>query len=109
MQCHQHINTSLKKEDTLSPHMQTHYQYGVDSLLYIVKYTHPDISNETRELSKGMVSVNKHNYIMLLLTLKYLESTKHFIWKLPMTKIIHVTYRHTTMMIGKVMKRIENM
>ena len=42
------------KEDSIEATRQKRYGPGVVMLLYLIKYSRPDISNAVRELSKAM-------------------------------------------------------
>ena len=55
---------------------QTKYRSGVGMLLFLVKYSRPDISNAVRELSKGNKNPNPAQYKKLLKTIKYVVDTK---------------------------------
>ena len=46
-------------------------------LLYLVKYSRPDIANSVRELAKVMDGAGKTDYQRLLRTIKYILDTKH--------------------------------
>ena len=56
---------------------RTKYRSGVGMLLFLVKYSRPDISNAVRELSKANLGPNPAHYKKLLRTIKYvIESTQ---------------------------------
>ena len=50
----------IKEDDPekLKPEVQTLYQIGVGSLLYILNHSQPELSNAIRELSKPMGGAN---------------------------------------------------
>ena len=50
----EHIKRPDEGEPTLERSEQTVYRRGVGLLLYLVKFSRPDISNAVRELSKVM-------------------------------------------------------
>jgi hypothetical protein len=50
------IQSSTINMDVLDPQSQRKYRFGVGMLLYLTKYSRPDISNIVRELSKCMDS-----------------------------------------------------
>lgn len=69
------IKLHTEDEDVLSPELQKSYMTGVGSLLYLVKYSRPDIANVTRELSKTMLRANEADYKQLLRVIKFVTST----------------------------------
>ena len=56
------------------------------SLLYLLKYSLPDLRNIVRELTKVMDQEDEKHYNIMILVLKYVEETRDFGIKL--TKII---------------------
>ena len=46
--------------------LQKGYRIGVESLLYLVKHSRPELSNAVRELSKCMDKLNMRQYKALL-------------------------------------------
>jgi len=58
------------------------YRSGVGMLLYLVKYSRPDISNSVRELSKGMKEATPDAMKELMRVIKFVISTKNFGLKL---------------------------
>ena len=64
--------------EKLGRELQQEYRSGVGSLLYLVKQTRPDISNQTRELSKVMDGASKEHWKMLLRTISYIRDTKGY-------------------------------
>ena len=52
------------------------YRSGVGMLLFLVKYSRPDISNTVRELSKANLGPNPAHYKKLLRTIKYVIESK---------------------------------
>ena len=71
----------IKEKDNdligLEPSMQTRYRSGVGILLYLVKFSRPDISNSVRELSKVMDKATESHYRSLLRTIKYVLTTQN--------------------------------
>ena len=65
-----------ENESILNSEMQSRYQSGVGSLLYLLKHSRPELSNCVRELSKGMTKANEAHYKLLLRAIKYLQMTK---------------------------------
>ena len=61
----------------LEPAKQRRYRSGVGMLLYLVKFTRPDISNSVRELSKAMDKSTDAHYKALLRVLKYVVRTEN--------------------------------
>ena len=47
------------------------YWLGINMLLYLVKYLHPDLANPSRTLSKASKDANPAAYKELLLVIKY--------------------------------------
>jgi hypothetical protein len=64
--------------DVLDPQSQRKYRSGVGMLLYLTKYSQPDISNIVRELSKCMDSATWGAYNELLRVIKFIIDTKTF-------------------------------
>ena len=60
----------------LEPVKQKRYRSGVGMLLYLVKFSRPDISNSVRELSKAMDRSTAAHYKVLLRVLKYVVRTE---------------------------------
>ena len=71
------VNRELSKENLLSEEVQTDYRSGVGMLLYLVKYSRPDIANGVRELSKVMDGACEDDYKRMLRMIKFVESTKN--------------------------------
>ena len=55
---------------------QTRYRSGVGMLLYLVKFSRPDIANCTRELAKAMDKSTEGHYKCLLRAIKYVITTE---------------------------------
>ena len=55
---------------------QREYQLGISMLLYLVKHSHPDLANATRELLKAINGANPAAYKVLLHVIKYVINTK---------------------------------
>ena len=68
---------NFEEELKLSEEKQKLYQSGVGVLLYLSKYTRPDISNGIRELSKNMGRANENDLNSLLRMIKYVLETKN--------------------------------
>ena len=63
-------------ECLISPDEQRSYRSGVGILLYLVKYSRPDISNAVRELSKASDGADKSSLKCLYRTIKYVLDTR---------------------------------
>jgi hypothetical protein len=73
-----HAVTRPQPDDELrDDSMQKKYQSGVGMLLYLVKYSRPDIANSVREFSKVMDGATVHHYKGLLRVIKFIVSTKN--------------------------------
>ena len=64
-------------EELLSKEKQELYRSGVGMLLYITKYTRPDIANSTREHSKMMDGATEQHFHSLMRLIKYVIDTKN--------------------------------
>ena len=56
---------------------QTKYRSGIGMLLFLVKYSRPDISNAVRELSKANQNPNPAHYKSLLEAIKFVLETRN--------------------------------
>ena len=69
----------MKENDDVSlqlePEKQTRYRCGVGMLLYLIKFSRPDLSNSVRELSKAMDRATETHYSMMLRVIKYVLRT----------------------------------
>ena len=63
-------------DEKLDKQEQELYRSGVGMLLYITKYTRPDIANSTREHSKMMDGATREHLKSLLRLIKYVIDTK---------------------------------
>jgi hypothetical protein len=72
------IQRSTINMDVLDPQSQRKYRSGVGMLLYLTKYSRPDISNIVQELSKCMDSATWGAYNELLRVIKIVIDTKTF-------------------------------
>jgi hypothetical protein len=67
-----------KEGDPLvTPERQKQFRMGVGMLLYLVKYSRPDISNSFRELSKVADGATEAHFKALLHTVKYVIDPEH--------------------------------
>ena len=62
-------------EVLLSQDLQKRFMTGVGTLLYLVKYSRPDIANAVRELSKGMLRASESDYKLLMRVIKFVSKT----------------------------------
>ena len=65
----------MEGDDLLSQNEQVKYRSGVGMLLYLVKFSRPDIANSVRELSKVMDGATKGHLICLLRVIKFVLDT----------------------------------
>ena len=79
-----HHRITKPKEDAtvLSEEEMKLYRTGVGMLLYLVKYSRPDIANAVRELSKGMKEATPDAMKELKRVIKFVLNTKDFGLKL---------------------------
>ena len=72
------IRMSDEEKETLGlkKEKQTRYRSGVGMLLYLIKFSRPDIANSVRELSKAMDRATESHYQSLLRVLHYVITTK---------------------------------
>lgn len=104
---HYHI-TCRDTETPLTEELQTRYQSGVGSLLYLIKHTRPDISNAVRELSKAMDKADSDTYKSMLRVMRYVETTRSLV--ISINKITNKNGRYMVfqMRIGKATRTTEN-
>ena len=79
------VNRPKEGEERLNDEDQRRYRSGVGALLYLVKYSRPDITNAVRELSKCMSDANREAEKMLKRVLKFVLDTKNYGLKLEPT------------------------
>jgi hypothetical protein len=72
------IQRSTNDIQVLNGKHQRKYRSGVGMLLYLTKYSRPDISNIVLEISKCMDSASWGSYQELLLAMKFVNDTKSF-------------------------------
>ena len=60
------ITIKAEEEEKLDLEGQRIYQSGIDTLLYLLKHSHPDLSNVVHELSKSLDGVNMAWYKEML-------------------------------------------
>jgi hypothetical protein len=75
-------------DDIIEPNLQSRYRSGVGMLLYLIKYSRPDLCNVVRELSKCMDKARMGTYLEMLRVVKFVIDTKTFCFKIrPENKI----------------------
>jgi hypothetical protein len=62
--------------------LQSRYRSGVGILLYIIKYSQPDLCNVVRELSKCMDKAAMGTYLEMSRVVKFVIDTKTFCLKI---------------------------
>ena len=73
------------KEGLIDKEAQSRYRSGVGMLLFLVKYSRPDIANAVRELSKANDGATENHMRMLLRVIKYVLITQN--------KVLHFKVR----------------
>ena len=79
MSVHEHVIIPDENEEKS---MLKRYQHGVGSFLYLVKLSHPDLTNSVRELSKCMTKCNRASYNQMLRVISYLKMYSNYVIKL---------------------------
>ena len=72
---------STEEEGCLSAEKQTEYRSGVGMLLFLTKFSRPDISNTVRELSKMNTCANEAHMKELLRLVKFVLDTRFWMLK----------------------------
>ena len=72
------IHVAENDSEIIPSEGQTNYRSGIGMLLYLVKYSRPDIANCVRELAKMSGKATVLNYNQLLRCIKYVDNTKHY-------------------------------
>ncbi len=72
----EHIKRPDEDEPKIGPEEQRKYRSGVGMLLYLVKFSRPDISNAVRELSKVMDGATPAHMKSMLRTIKFVMDTR---------------------------------
>jgi hypothetical protein len=70
------------KTEKIDGDVQSKYRSGVGMLLYLIKYSRPDLANVVRELSKCMDGANLAAYKEKLRFIKFVLDTKDYCLKL---------------------------
>lgn len=75
---------SIDENNVLSEEMMERYRSGVGMVLYLVKHSHPDLSNPTQELSKCLTKTSKVYYDEMLRIISFICQTQNQGLKLKM-------------------------
>ena len=70
--------------------MSTKYRSGVEMLLYLVKYSRPDLSNSMRELLKVMRDTTESHLKSLLCTIKFVLDTSNWALKYELNESVEL-------------------
>jgi hypothetical protein len=68
-------------DDVIDADLQGRYQSADGTLLYLTKYSIPDLCNVIRELAKCMDKATKGTYLEMLRVVKFVIDTKNFVCK----------------------------
>jgi hypothetical protein len=68
--------------EKIDGNLQSKYRSGVGMLLYLIKYSRPDLANVVRELSKCMDGANLAAYKEMLRVVKFVLDIKDYCLKL---------------------------
>jgi hypothetical protein len=68
-------------DDVIDADLQGRYQAAVGTLLYLTKYSRPNLCNVVRELAKCMDKATKGTYLEMLRVIKFVIDTKNFVSK----------------------------
>ena len=66
-----------EEEPALSKEKQTRYRSGIGILMFLIKYSRPDIANSVRELSKVNDRATEGQYRELLRVIKHVKDTRN--------------------------------
>jgi hypothetical protein len=72
----------MDKTEKIDGNLQSKYRSGVGMLLYLIKYSRPDLANVVRELSKYMDGENIDACKEVLRVVKFVLDTKDYCLKL---------------------------
>jgi hypothetical protein len=76
------IVRSTEETEKIYGNLQSKYRSGVGMLLYLIKYSRPDLANVVRELSKCMDGANLVAYKEMFRVVKFVLDTKDYCLKL---------------------------
>ena len=68
--------------ERIDPELQARYRSGVGMLLFLIKYSRPDLANVVRELSKCMDGASHAAYKEMLRVMKFVLDTKQYCLKI---------------------------
>ena len=71
----EHIKRPNENEPKINHEDQKKYRSGIGMLLYLVKFSRPNISNAVRELSKVMDGATPAHMKNMLMTIKFIMDT----------------------------------
>ena len=71
-----------ENSELINDNLQKRFRSGVGMLLYLTKYSRPDLCNVVRELSKCMDGASMGTYLELLRVIKFVLDTKNFCLKI---------------------------
>jgi hypothetical protein len=72
----------MDETEKIDSNQQSKYSSGMSILLYLIKYSRPDLENVVRELSKCMDGANLAAYKEMLRVVKFVLDTKDYCLKL---------------------------
>jgi hypothetical protein len=88
--------------ETIKMDKESIYDSGVGMLLYLIKYSRPNIANVVRDLSKCMDEASLATYKEMLRVIKFLLDTKEYCLKLaPELNIKNGIWCHIVIVIGQ--------
>ena len=73
-----YVTRPSKQEEVLNEKRQTKYRSGIGILMFLIKFSRPDIANAVRELSKVNSGAFESHYKVLLRVIKYVINTKYY-------------------------------
>ena len=77
----------------ISAEKQKLYRSGVGMLMFLVKYSRPDLANSVRELSKANDGATEKHYRGLLRTVKYVIDTRNKALKYENTHVLNTVWK----------------
>ena len=83
------VDANLK----INAEKQTLYRSGVGMLMFLVKYSRPDLANSVRELSKANDGATEKHYRGLLRTVKYVMDTRNQALKYENTHVLATVWK----------------
>jgi 23S rRNA G2445 N2-methylase RlmL len=64
-------------DDIIETNLQSRYRSRVGIMLYLIKYSQPDLCNVVREISKCMDKATMRTYFEMLRVVKFVINNKH--------------------------------